>query len=108
APGPDITFNVGGLRSAGHAANGVALKHPGTSALAGTTDDGSFSGKPQGSLPRGNAIADIPWAAANNPDAGVPFTIEGWFRPKNDQVSPGPSPLNNRLAQGVGQPSGIP
>src|SRR5262249_48302732 len=105
APGPDVSFNLGDLRSAGHATNFPAEKHPGTSALAGRTEDGSFSGKPQGSLPRGNAIADIPWTAGNNPDASVPFTIEGWFRAKNDQTSPGPAPLNNRLAQGVGQPS---
>src|ERR1044071_6782971 len=104
APGPDVSFNVGDGRSAGHATNSTALKHPGNSALAGRTDDGSVTGKPQGSTPTGNAFADIPWNAANNPDASVPFTIEAWFRPKNDQTAPGPCPINNRLAHGLNQP----
>jgi hypothetical protein len=105
APGPDTSFNIGDSRSAGHATNGLAVKHPGTSALSGRTDDGSFSGKPQYSLPRGQGLADIPWTAANNPDASVPFTIEAWFRPKSDYTRNGPSPMNNRLAQGVGYTS---
>jgi hypothetical protein len=105
APGTDTSFNIGSLQAAGNATNGLAAKHPGTSALSGRTDDGSFSGKPQYSLPRGQGLADIPWTAANNPDASVPFTIEAWFRPKSDYTRNGPSPMNNRLAQGVGYTS---
>ncbi len=108
APGPDTDVNIGDLRSAGHATNGPAVKHPGTSALAGKTaiEDGSFTGKPQYSFPPNSSLADIPWTAANNPDASVPFTLEVWLRPKSDFTRNGPSPINNRLANGVADRTG--
>ena len=98
APGPDTAFNIGGARSAGHAATTAAIKHPGTSALAGKTDDGSHSGHYRDTSASGHALASIPFTAANNPDAGLPFTLETWFRATGDQMNPGPSPICNRLA----------
>ena len=44
APGPDTAFNIGDARSASHATNTAAIKHPGTSALAGRPEEGSHSG----------------------------------------------------------------
>jgi hypothetical protein len=106
APGPDTAFNVGDLRSAAHAANTAAIKHPGTSALAGRTEDGSHSGHYRDTSATGHALASIPWTAANNPDAGVPYTLEAWFRATGDQMNPGPCPINNRLANGIADRTG--
>jgi hypothetical protein len=96
APGLDTDFNVGDQRSAGHATNTAAVKHPGAGALAGRPDDGSYSGHLRNTTAGGHVLADIPWTAGNNPDASVPFTIEGWFRPTSDYVKDGPSAINNR------------
>jgi Concanavalin A-like lectin/glucanases superfamily len=101
APGPDTAFNIGDLRSAGDATPTSAIKHPGTGALAGQTSDGSHSGHYRDTSASGHALTSIPWTAANNPDAGVPFTVEAWFRPTGDQMNPGPCPINNRLANGI-------
>jgi hypothetical protein len=101
APGPDTAFNVGDSRSAGNAATTAAIKHPGTSALAGRTEDGSHSGHYRDTSASGHALTSIPWTADNNPDAGLPFTLEAWFRPTGDQMNPGPCPINNRLANGI-------
>src|SRR5437667_11810926 len=43
APGPDTSVNLGDVRSAGNGTNTPAIKHPGTAALAGRTDDASIS-----------------------------------------------------------------
>ena len=100
-PGADIAINMGDARAAGNATNTPAIKHPGSSALAGRTDDGSHSGHYRGVSATGHAFTSILWTAENNPDASFPFTFESWFRPTGDQQSPGPSPVNNRLANGV-------
>ncbi len=106
APGPDTAFNVGDARSAGNGSNSAAIKHPGTSALAGRPDDGSHSGHYRDTGSTGHAYTSIPWNANNNPDAGVPFSLEAWFRPTGDQMNPGPSPMNNRLANGIADRTG--
>jgi hypothetical protein len=98
SPGQDQALNLGDLRAAGVGSNSTGVRHSSHSALAGRTDDGSFSGHWRNG---GGTLADIPWAAENNPDAGVPFTFEAWFRPLNDRQDPGPSPVNNRLANGI-------
>ena len=101
APGPDTAFNIGDLRSAGAAATTAAAKHPGTSALVNGKNDGSFSAHWRDESATGHALASIPWTANNNPDASVPFTLEAWFRPTNDQMNPGAAPINNRVANGI-------
>jgi len=101
APGPDTVVNFGDLRSAGDGTNTPAIKHPGTSALAGRTGDGSLSGHYRDTAATGHAFASIPWTSKNNPDASVPFTVEFWVRPTGDQMNPGPSPMNNRVANGI-------
>jgi hypothetical protein len=97
-PGPDVAINMGNLEAAGVASTAATVKHPGQSALAGRTDDGSHSGHWRDV---GGSFTDIPWNAANNPDAGTPFTLEAWFKPTADRTAPGPSPINNRLANGI-------
>jgi hypothetical protein len=72
SPGADVAINLGDL-FASNAPYTPAVKHPGTSALAGRTDDGSFSGAWRNG---GGSHASVPWNAGNNPDAGVPFTFE--------------------------------
>ena len=103
APGPDIAINMGDLRNGGVATNAPGVRHPAQSALAGRIDDGAFSGHWRHG---GGTFADIAWNAANNPDASIPFTFEGWFRPTADQMNPGPSPVNNRLANGIANRTG--
>jgi hypothetical protein len=98
APGPDTAFNIGDLRSVGNASNTPAIKHPGTSALAGRAAEGSHSGHNRDTSNSGHALTSIPWNTNNNPSAELPFTLEAWFRATSDQQSPGPSPICNRLA----------
>jgi len=100
-PGADTALNLGDLRGAGNATNSAAIKHPGTGALAGRTDAGSHSGHYRDISSTGDAFTSIPWNAGNNPAAGVPFTLEAWFRPTGDQQNPGPAPINNRVANGI-------
>jgi len=101
APGPDTAFNIGDARAASHAITTSAIKHPGASALAGRTEDGSHSGHYRNTGATGHAYTSIPYNAGNNPDASVPFTLEFWARPTGDQMDPGPSPINNRVANGI-------
>ena len=98
ADGPDLAYNVGDLRSRANGLTTGAIKHPGVSALKGRTEDGSHSGHYRGAGTSGHAYTSIPFNAGNNPSAGLPFTLEAWFRPTGDQMNPGPSPINNRLA----------
>jgi hypothetical protein len=101
APGPDSVVNFGDARSAGNGTNTLAVKHPGIGALAGRVGDGSHSGHYRDTTATGHVFASIPWTAGNNPDAGVPFTVEFWVRPTGDQMNPGPAPINNRVANGI-------
>lgn len=101
APGPDTAFNIGDARAGAHAFTTSAIKHPGTSALAGRTEDGSLSSHYRNTGNTGHAYTAIPYNLGNNPDAGVPFTVEFWARPTGDQMNPGPSPVNNRLSSGA-------
>ena len=95
APGSDVAVNLGDLRSSGNATNRTGVRHPASGALAGRTDAGAFGYQWRNG---GGTTTLMPWTAENNPDAGIPFTFEAWFRPTADRVSPGPSPVNNRLA----------
>ena len=106
SPGVDLAINMGDLRNNGNFTNTPALKHPGTSALAGRTGDGSISSHYRDTGATGHALTSIPWKVENNPDAGIPFTLEAWFRPTGDQMNPGPSPINNRLANGIADRTG--
>ncbi len=96
SPGSDVALNLGDLHAAANAPYTTRAKHPGDSALKGRTDDGSYSGAWRNG---GGTRVNIPWIAENNPDASVPFTFEAWFRPLNDRMSPGPSPVNNRYVE---------
>ncbi|MBM3841145.1 MAG: LamG domain-containing protein [Verrucomicrobia bacterium] len=98
APGPDVAINMGDLRSAGNATHTAEVRHPAASALAGRTDDGAAAYHKR----NGNSTTTMPWAAANNPNAGVPFTFEGWFRPMKDEQG-GQCPVNNRWVGGTGR-----
>jgi len=95
APGSDIAVNLGDLRASAIATNRPGVRHPATGALAGRTDAGAFSYQWRNG---GGTTTQIPWTLGNNPDASIPFTFEGWFRPTADRMAPGPSPVNNRLA----------
>ena len=101
APGPDTVVNLGDQRSTGDGTNTPAVKHPGVGALAGRSDSGSHSGHYRDTGSSGHAFTSIPWTAGNNPDAGTPFSLEFWVRPTGDQMNPGPSPINNRVANGI-------
>ncbi|SPE51344.1 putative Immunoglobulin I-set domain protein [Verrucomicrobia bacterium] len=101
APGPNEAVNIGDLRSAGDATNSVAIKYPGQGAIVSSAYDGSHSGHYRDIASTGDAFCSIPWAAGNNPDASIPFTVELWVRPTGDQMNPGPSPINNRVANGI-------
>ena len=96
--GPSVALNLGDSRAAGMATNTASVRRSAQSALAGRHDDGSFAGRWHAG---GGSFADIPWTVDNNPDASVPFTFEAWLRATADRMSPGPSPVNNRLASGI-------
>jgi len=93
APSPDLAVNLGDSRASGIGTNTPGVRHPATGALAGRTDSGAFGYHWRDG---GGTTTQLPWTAANNPDASVPFTFEGWFRPTADRMNPGPSPVNNR------------
>jgi hypothetical protein len=98
SPGPDVAINMGDLRNAGIATHNAEVVHPGASALTGRTDDGSASYHRR----NGYGVTTIPWTAANNPGAGVPFTFEAWLRPMQDTQG-GQTPVNNRFTGGTGR-----
>ena len=92
-----IALNLGLLQNDGAAAYRGQVKAAAPSPLADAGDKSyAFHWRNNGA-----ASVNIPWNAANNPDATVPFTFESWLRPLNDQQNPGPSPFNNRLANGA-------
>jgi len=93
APSADTAINMGDLRNTGLGSHTAEVVHPGVSALAGRTDDGSASYHNR----NGNATTTLPWRLENNPNAGVPFTFETWLRPMRDQQG-GQCPVNNRVA----------
>jgi hypothetical protein len=93
-PGPDVAVNMGTVQSSGMATNIGVVQHPATGAL----NNPNNSGYGYHWRNNGSATTDMPWLAENNPDATLPFTVEAWFRPLNDQQNPGPAPINNRLA----------
>ena len=84
APSPDIAINLGESRAAGIATHTADVRHPATS-------DGGTAYHNR----NGNSSTTMPWSERNNPNAGVPFTFESWFRPLRDAQG-GQCPVNNR------------
>src|SRR5207302_5483385 len=93
APGSDAAVNLGDLRASVNGTNRAGVRHPATGALAGRADSGAFGYHWSNG---GGTTTQLPFDAGNNPDASIPFTFEGWFRPTADRMAPGPSPVNNR------------
>ncbi len=89
---PDVAVNFGDLRGSATGTNSPDVRHPAFSALAGRTTGGAAAYHQR----NGSSTTDIPWLADNNPNAGVPFTFETWFRPTSDRQNPGAAPVNNR------------
>jgi hypothetical protein len=101
APNADVAVNLGDLRSSATGTNTSDVKHPALSALQGRTGDGAASYHQR----NGSATTDIPWIDRNNPNAGVPFSFESWFRPTSDRQNPGAATVNNRYV-GTGHRTG--
>ena len=91
APSADLAVNLGDLRAAGLATHTAEVRHPAASALAGRTDDGAAAYHNR----NGKSTTTMPYAAENNPNAGIPFTFETWLRPLKDSNG-GQAPVNNR------------
>jgi hypothetical protein len=87
----DVAVNQGTLKASGEAVNTAEVRHPGSAPLA-VGNSSSFVYH----FRDGNSTTDLPWTAANNPPASVPFTLELWVRPTWDQISTGEAPINNR------------
>lgn len=98
AAGSDVAVNLGDTRSAGNATYTAEARHPAPSALTGRSEDGAAAFH----MRNGKSTTTIPWNAANNPNAGVPFTFEAWLRPRRDQQG-GQCPVNNRMVGGTGR-----
>jgi hypothetical protein len=92
APSADVAVDFGDNRSSATATNTSDVRHPAFSPIAGEPKGGAASYHWR----NGNTTTDIPWLANNNPGAGIPFTLEAWFRPTSDRISPGAAPINNR------------
>lgn len=99
--GPNIAVNMGLAQNAGSGTNTVEVRQAATGALPATTD-GAYAFHWR----NGTSTTEIPWTAGNNPEATQPFTIEAWFRPTSDRISPGASPINNRLSSGAANRTG--
>lgn len=91
-------INLGDTRAGGNGTHSAETRYPATSALAGRSDDGAAAYH----LRNGYGVTTLPWSAANNPGAGVPFTFEAWLRPMRDQQG-GQCPVNNRWVGGSGR-----
>ncbi|HAM70337.1 MAG TPA: hypothetical protein DCM86_01690 [Verrucomicrobiales bacterium] len=92
--GPDVAVNMGLLQSGGHGANTAEVQHPVAGGLVGASDTAyTYHWR------NGSATTDLPYNAAMNPDATLPFTVEAWFRPTVDRQSVGACPINNRYVK---------
>lgn len=96
--GADQAINYGDVRNNGRATHSAEVRHPAFSALAGRANDGSAAYHSR----NGFAVTTMPWLSQNNPNAGVPFSIELWVRPMRDQQA-GHVPINNRMVGGTGR-----
>lgn len=98
APRSDIAINYGELRANGIATHTEEVRHPASTAIAGSTGDGSVAYHYR----NGKATTTIPFKAENNPSAGEPFSFEAWLRPMSDRQG-GQCPVNNRWVGGTGR-----
>ncbi len=98
SPGDATAINLGETRSVGHALHTAEVRYPATSAFASQSTDGSAAYHNR----NGKSTTTVPYTAANNPAAGVPFSFEMWVKPLRDQQG-GQSPINNRWVGGTGR-----
>ena len=101
APGTDIAVNMGTVQAAGAGVHSSDVRHP----VAGHGAD-STSAATAYHWRNGNSTTSVPFSADNNPAETEPLTVEAWFRPTTDRISPGASPINNRLSSGVSDRTG--
>lgn len=100
-PAPDVAVNIGTLQVAGAGAHSTDVRHP----VAGHGADNT-SAATSYHWRNGNATTSVPFSADSNPAETEPLTVEAWFRPTSDRISPGASPINNRLSSGVSDRTG--
>ena len=98
APDSGGVVNVGDLRKAANGVYSSEVRYSAPGALAGSPGDRSVIFHSR----NGNATASIPYSEANNPDAGVPFTLEAWLKPMRDRQG-GQAPIANRMVGGTGR-----
>lgn len=95
-PAKDIALNFGSLGAAGNGLNGEGVLHPAPGAITGSLDSANAY-RPKGT--RGGTTTLVPWSAALNPSATLPFTVEAWFYVSQEVTDAlGPSPLMNRYS----------
>jgi hypothetical protein len=100
-PAADTAVNMGTLQVAGAGAHSSDVRHPVAGHGADTTSAAtSYHWR------NGNATTSVPFSADSNPAETEPLTVEAWFRPTSDRISPGASPINNRLSSGVSDRTG--
>ena len=96
SPTVDQAINIGTAGAAGNGLNGDGVLHPAPGAVAGGFDGANgFRPKPVG----GGTTTVVPWTAALNPEASLPFSVESWIYVAQEVTdSPGPAPLMNRYS----------
>lgn len=98
APDSGGVANVGDLRKAANGVTSAKVRQSAPGALAGSPGDRSIIFQNRS----GNSTVSIPYSEANNPDAGVPFTLEAWLKPMRDRQG-GQAPIANRMVGGTGR-----
>ena len=89
---------MGDLRSRGTATHTAEVRHTSAGAVTAETDGGAAVYHYR----NGSSTTTIPWTAANNPNAGVPFAFEAWLKPASDKQG-GQAAFNNRWVGGTGR-----
>jgi hypothetical protein len=98
APGSSGIVNVGDTRAASNGTASPEVRYSAPGALVGRPEDRSLVFHSR----NGNSPISIPFSEANNPNAGVPFTLEAWLRPTRDRQG-GQAPIANRMVGGSGR-----
>jgi Concanavalin A-like lectin/glucanases superfamily len=98
APGSEGIVNAGDTRAAGNGTASPEVRYSAPGALVGRPEDRSMVFHSR----NGNSPISIPFSEANNPNAGVPFTLEAWLRPTRD-LQGGQAPIANRMVGGSGR-----